>query len=398
MQQLELSLNADLKKLEDEEYSIEIRGSYLLVHDIPYVNSQKEIKYGTIVTLLSFVSPNIIGKPIDHTVNFAGEAPCDENGNQLISIINEGGAPIVTSDFEARYFFSYKPPRGYYENYFEKIDTYAHFLYAYAKLIDPLVAEKRGKSAAKLIGGDVFKYPDTNSARAKIDYENTKFRNLKIGIIGVGGTGSYILDLVSKTQVKEIHIFDDDELQLHNTFRAPGTLPDETINNMKDLKKVDYYYSVYSRMHLGLKVHPYRITNENINELHDFDYVFVCVDKNEVRFMIVNELVKMGLSFSDVGLGVIKSEKGLLGTIRVTSANKKKFNHLNEVIGSKESEKNEYNTNIQIADLNCLNAALAVIKWKRHVGFYTDLKEEHHSLYHIETNKIINNDFTSGVC
>jgi len=392
MQRLDINHNPDLKKLEDEGYVFEVNGPHLLVHEIPYVNLKKEIKYGTIVTVLSFIDPATIGKPINHTANFIGEAPCDENGNKLNSIINENGAPIVTSDFQANIFFSYRPLKGNYENNYEKVRTYAHFLSSYAKLINPSVTEKPGKIATLITGSDVFKYPDTNSARAKIDYDNTKFHNLKIGIIGIGGTGSYILDLVSKTQVKEIHIFDDDDLELHNTFRAPGTLPDEVIHNIIGLKKIDYYYSVYSRMHLGIKPHPYLITQENINELTDLDYVFVCVDNNEVRAMIVNNLIKMELAFSDVGLGVVKRENGLLGTIRVTSANKNQNDHISETIEKIEGEENEYNTNIQIADLNCLNAALAVLKWKRYVGFYMDLKEEYHSLYHIETNKIINDN------
>lgn len=395
MQLQELSHNPDLAKLLDEGFILEVCGPHLLVHEIPYVNSQKEIKMGTIVTVLSFINPTLIGKPFDHTVHFSGETPCDENGVQLSSIINTNGCPIITSDFEALNFFSYKPICGYYENYFEKISAYAHYLSSFAKIINPLMSEKPGKTKMLLSGSDVFKYPDTNSARANIDYENCKFHNLKIGIVGVGGTGSYILDLVSKTQVKEIHIFDDDDFQLHNTFRTPGTMLDEIILEMKELKKVDYLYSVYSRMHLGIKVHPYRIVLENIVELKELDYVFICVDKNEIRFMIVSELAKMDVAFSDVGLGVVKNENGLLGTIRVTSASQNNYGHLHDVIGIKELDEDEYNTNIQIADLNCLNAALAVIKWKRFVGFYVDLKGENHTLYHIETNKIINDNPTT---
>ena len=395
MQQQVINHNDDLKKLENESFSLEIRGSHLLVHDIPYVNSKKEIKYGTIVTVLTYTDKTSVSCTKDHTVHFCGEEPCNEDGQILSNIINSSADFEITPEIKANHYFSFKPPKGYYNDYYEKISAYTHVLSSYARLINPLVSHKTGIKAVLYSGSDVFKYPDTNSARACIDSENAKFHNLKIGIIGVGGTGSYILDLVSKTQVKEIHIYDDDVLQLHNIFRAPGTLSDETINNMKDLRKVDYYNSIYSRMHLGIKVYPYRITLQNISELHDLDYVFICVDNNEVRFSIVNELVKMGLAFSDVGLGVVKRENGLLGTLRVTSANKNNYSHLKEVIGPLELEDNEYNTNIQIADLNCLNAAQAVIKWKKHVGFYADIKREHHSLYHIETNKIINDHFTS---
>ena len=30
----------------------------------------------------------------------------------------------------------------------------------------------------------------------------------------------------------------------------------------------------------------------------------------------------------------------------------------------------DYSSNIQVADLNALNAILAIIRWKRYLGFY----------------------------
>ena len=53
---------------------------------------------------------------------------------------------------------------------------------------------------------------------------------------------------------------------------------------------------------------------------------------------------------------------------------------------------NEYAKNIQIADLNALNAALAVIKWKKLCGFYSDFDQEHHCTYTIDGNALINED------
>jgi hypothetical protein len=61
-------------------------------------------------------------------------------------------------------------------------------------------------------------------------------------------------------------------------------------------------------------------------------------------------------------------------------------------IGAMEVGENDYAPNIQIADLNCLNATLAVIRWKKLVGFYQDLKQEHNSLYLINTGRVINED------
>jgi hypothetical protein len=53
---------------------------------------------------------------------------------------------------------------------------------------------------------------------------------------------------------------------------------------------------------------------------------------------------------------------------------------------------NVYDLNIQIAELNALNAALAVIKWKKLCGFYVDDTFEHHSLYVVNGNAMINED------
>ena len=49
-------------------------------------------------------------------------------------------------------------------------------------------------------------------------------------------------------------------------------------------------------------------------------------------------------------------------------------------------------TNIQVADLNSLNAALAVIKWKKMFGFYKDYEQEHFCTYTIDGNHICNED------
>lgn len=240
----------------------------------------------------------------------------------------------------------------------------------------------------------IFKYPDTNSSRAGIEYLNSKFENQRIAIIGLGGTGSYILDQVAKTPVKEIHIFDGDVFQLHNAFRSPGAASGEKLDAEDGIKKVDYYFEIYSNMHNGIKPHDKYVTSDNIHELNGFNYVFISVDKNEARYSITKALLEMGITFIDVGIGVNKVENNLNGAIRVTVGSTLKSDHLDLRIGSHETDENEY-SNIQIADLNCLNAMLAILKWKKMSGFYQDLKEEYNNLFFINTNKLLNEDYPS---
>lgn len=241
---------------------------------------------------------------------------------------------------------------------------------------------------------ETFKYPDTNSSRAGIGALNTKFEDMKIAIIGLGGTGSYILDLVAKTHVDEIHIYDDDTFQLHNAFRAPGACSGDIFDPEGNLTKVKYYNEIYSRMRNGIVAHPIRIDNSNISELINFDFVFISVDSNIVRSFITRHLVKLKIPFIDVGMGINQVGDQLLGTVRVTAATPENHQHLIHRIGTEEVAENEYATNIQIADLNCLNAALAVIRWKKIIGFYQDFKNEYNNLYFLNTGKLLNEDLT----
>lgn len=57
-----------------------------------------------------------------------------------------------------------------------------------------------------------------------------------------------------------------------------------------------------------------------------------------------------------------------------------------------EGEDDIYASNIQIADLNALNAALAVVKWKKMIGFYQDFTSACHSTFTIDTGKLLYDD------
>lgn len=51
-----------------------------------------------------------------------------------------------------------------------------------------------------------------------------------------------------------------------------------------------------------------------------------------------------------------------------------------------------YRTNIQIGELNSLNAALAVIRYKQLRGFYFEELPYYHQLFEIGYMKIVGND------
>ena len=390
MLQQQINRSPDLKRLLDEGFEIEIKGGYLIVHHIPYINSNRELKYGKLISSLT-LNNDVTTRPDNHVINFMGEYPCNNDGTIITAIQHSGqlNQPLfdgIVSNFS----FSNKPPNGY-DNYFDKVFRYAEIITAPAKSIDKTVTAKTFKVIVDGEDESVFNYIDSNSSRANIYQLNSKFKGQRIAIIGLGGTGSYILDFVAKTPVDEILLFDSDEFLQHNAFRAPGAASIESLT--KRLKKVHYFTEIYSQLRKGIIPFAENVTEENIEFLKGISYAFICIDSNSAKSYIISNLQNFGVTFFDVGLGVNVADENLIGTLRVTTGSPSKYDHIYNRIGFGTIEDNEYTSNIQIADLNALNALMAVIKWKKLSGFYQDLKQEFNSTYTINTSQLINEDF-----
>ena len=141
-------------------------------------------------------------------------------------------------------------------------------------------------------------------------------------------------------------------------------------------------------------VHPEYASPENLHVLADADFVFLCMEGNAKK-AVVRKLEDLNLAFIDVGMGVYLADQSLGGVLRVTTSVRDRRNHVWEkhrIPFSEGEGPNEYDKNIQIADLNALNAALAVIRWKKLFGFYVDQENELYSTYMIGGNDVDNQD------
>ena len=389
MSQQLINRSKDLKKLRDEGFEVEIYGGYLIVHHIPYVSAQRKVKFGKFICALC-LNNNTTIRPNNHVMGFMGDYPCNKDGSMITAIKHTSPNQKVFENLVMNHSFSNKPPNGY-SDYYEKVKRYTEIITAPAVSINPTVTAKTFKAVEDKDDTSVFKYVDTNSSRANITLLNDRFIGQDIGIIGLGGTGSYILDLVAKTPVKSINLFDGDVFLQHNAFRSPGA-PQVEIFNQK-IKKADYFKSIYSNMHNNIISNPVNIIEGNVNLLKDLSYVFICVDKSSVRNMIISNLIQSGVTFFDVGLGLTMADNNLIGTVRMTAGTERFHEHISKHIGSVDIEDDNYATNIQIADLNALNALLAVIKWKKLSGFYQDLKKEYNTTYTINTSQLLHSDY-----
>ena len=239
----------------------------------------------------------------------------------------------------------------------------------------------------------MFNYTETASDRVGIGALTALFNKEKVAIIGLGGTGSYVLDFVAKTPVLEIRIIDGDEFLQHNAFRAPGA---PTVEQLRDAPpKVAYLKGIYSKMHKGIVAHAVSLNGTNLDLLDGVTFAFICMDAGESKKFVVQKLESLGVSFIDVGMGLELENGGLGGILRVTASTPDKREHVHQgrISFAGGDKPNVYSTNIQVADLNALNAVLAIIKWKKLRGFYHDFEREHHSTYTTDGNMMTNGDY-----
>lgn len=382
----------DIKKLRDNGYEVEVVGNHLLMHSIPYLNANKEILKGTLITNVSIIN-NQVTRPNTHVIHFIGEFPCNIDGTKIHQIENQNNTINLTKDIVINHTFSNKPVNGY-NNYFDKMIKYADIITAPAKNIDPSVTEKTFKVIESKEVNSVLHYDDTNSSRAEIDAINQKLSGLKIGIIGLGGTGSYILDFVAKTLVSEIHLFDKDDFSQHNAFRSPGAPSKEELNNK--VSKVRYFQEKYSKMHKQIIPNELFIDESNVGILSGLDFVFVCIDRSDIKKIIFQKLENEKINFIDTGIGVDRVDNSLTGMIRVTTSTELKRQHIwNGRVSFADLGQDDYSSNIQIAPLNALNAVLAVIKWYKIYDVFIDLEKEFHSTYSLNVNQLISDEVTA---
>ena len=391
MSQKPFNLSPDLKRLRDEGYAVQIRGGLLVVRDVPYVNAQREVKRGVLISTLQLAADKTL-QPDTHVAHFDGEFPCGPNGEPIQQISHQTAHLDLGHGVTAEHSFSSKPAdTGRYEDYYHKMTTYAAILSGPATVLQPGISP-RTYAVPEADEETVFNYLDTASYRAGIGALTEKLAAENIGIIGLGGTGSYVLDFVAKTPASQVHLFDGDDYLQHNAFRAPGAPALEALREMP--KKVDYFHGIYSKMRRGIFAHAVAIGADNLDLLNPLTFAFICIDGGDAKRLIVEKLEGLNVPFVDVGMGLDLVDGSLGGILRVTASTPEKRDHVHQgrlsFAGSGEDDL--YSSNIQVADLNALNAVMAVIKWKKIRGFYRDLECEHHSTYTTDGNMLLNRD------
>lgn len=384
--------NDDIRRLVEKGYAVGFDSNCLIVRDIYYLDDKRDLKVGAFVTKLVFTDQEHVIQQ-DHQVFFAGTHPHNIDGTPIANL-GGGGANLTLSEAAADVVvqrqFSNKPRvNGQlvgFADFFEKIDSYTNIISG------PAIALHKAnpctfRSVEKVADDSVFKIHDTLTSRAEIAELVAKFKNEVVAVIGLGGTGAYLLDFLVKTPVKEIRGFDLDPFHVHNAFRSPGRF------DLSEFKrtKAEVYQARYDNFRQGLSIKPMFVDASCTADFEGVTFAFVCVDKGSSRAGIFDLLMSKKIPFIDVGMGLNRKRGPLNGMMRGTfysaeNAQRVKDKGLAEL---SDHPNDLYRTNIQIGELNALNAALAIIKFKQLKGFYFEEAPNYHLLFEIADCKIV---------
>ena len=308
--------NDDIRRLLEKGYAIAFDSSCLIVRDIPYLDNELQLRIGAIVTKLVFVDKEKVAQD-DHQIFFAGTVPYGLDGKP---IPNLGGGPAQfalgasCADVVVQRSFSNKPKdTGQFQDFFDKLESYV-------TIISGPAIEKHGanpytfRAVKEIISDSIFQFHDTLTSRAEISDLAAKFKDDVVAVIGLGGTGAYVLDFLVKTRIPEIRVFDFDPFHVHNAFRSPGRVEEIEFNKPKS----EVYLSRYQSFRTGLTASRKLIDASCGDELNGVTFAFVCVDQGSSRRGIFDLLIAKGIPFIDVGMGLSRKKGAIDGMLRAT--------------------------------------------------------------------------------
>lgn len=366
-----VSHNDDIKRLVEKGYAVSFDSNYLVVRDIPYLDKALELQKAAFVVKLIFTTNEVV-KLEDHQVFFTGELPHNQDGTPVANL-NPRAASLAlsdnASDVHVTWQLSNKPQNGF-SDFFEKVESYVNLIAgpAMGKYdVSPLTFRAPPPDETE---DEVFILRDSLTSRAEIGELSAKFHNDTVAIIGLGGSGAYVLDYLVRTPVREIRGFDPDDYHVHNAFRSPGQVVESELAR----KKVDVYRERYQAFRKGLVFSPCYIDRDSSTLLEGVTFAFVCVDKGSSRGEIFDLLIALKIPFIDVGMDLRKIRTGLTGLLRMTYYPVEQAEWVRDqgLADLSDTEAGLYHTHIQIGELNALNAALAVLRFKQLRGFYAD--------------------------
>ncbi|WP_395680482.1 ThiF family adenylyltransferase [Dokdonella sp.] len=367
-----------VQDLEELGYDTGIVGAHFALYGLPYLDEAGGLQHGDLFSPVNFDADGVINGSDTHQCWWVGSRPFGRDRSDL-GVGYADNPRLIVEGLTANTSFSLKlrdgdaPPRDY-ASFEEKMLTYLHVIVGPAMAAHPDATPLRGIERRAEEQGSPLRWPDTMSANYGINDIANRLRGKKVAIVGLGGTGSCILDFIARTHLENITLFDGDKVHVHTLFRIPGFLGKKVIGK----PKVEVLAQVYDGWHAGITAVAERVTADNIEQLRGFDFVFVAVDDGPARGVLLDWLSNAGIPYVDCGMGLVRSYGSTLnGRVRVTGVDRAAYERTEGTmfLQTDNAKDHEYRKQAQIIELNALNAAWAVVRFKQHFGLYERVDE-----------------------
>ena len=295
-----------------------------------------------------------------HTANIRGLSDgrlYDRSGNELTNgVIERDHSSLV---------LSIKLQGREYEDAWEALNNYVMQIYVLFLGRSAL----RGEAAPRPYTFDVLgdQLPEAVEWRSLATQE-------RVAIIGLGGVGAWIADIVVKADPREVHGWDHDCIEPKNILRMPGGLDP---NVWTGRTKADWFQETYSLIHTNVHGHNVRVLLENVQEvIGGTTFAFVAVDEADDRMMICEVLAKAGIPFVVAGLSLVRKDKQVKISMRIVTAHVGVPSWREAIPQVGQAGQDDYGS-LELPDVYSMTAGLAVQSWRKVRGqFWQEQREE----------------------
>ncbi|MCY4306282.1 MAG: ThiF family adenylyltransferase [Aestuariivita sp.] len=195
-----------------------------------------------------------------------------------------------------------------------------------------------------------------------------RLRAMRVGVVGCSGTGSILIELLTRNCVGQLVIVDDDVLEEKNLNRI---INGSMVDAKNKLSKVDAISRSFKRIGLGTQIDTYKAltdSSEVVSALVDCDVIFGCVDSAFGRYHLECIASAYLIPYFDVGVHI---EADGTGNISAADA----VSHYIQPDGRDLFSRGAYHLN-QVKAENCRRVDPEYYERQRIAGYLAAVGEE----------------------
>ena len=291
----------------------------------------------------------------------------DRRGNAIGNVVRPGDEGSCT--------ISIMKDEGEYLDAWDALKTYLHAVYG-------------GFRASDNGGGHRAERPYTFPILGERDRDEVQWLDLvrteRVAVVGLGGVGAWIADLIAKADVAEVHGWDADLIEDKNVIRMPGTVNPDWIGK----SKAEWFEETYRQIHRQVHGHPKYVDEQTAAGMcSNATFGFVAVDNDEGREIACAAMAAAGIPFIDVGISLSRRDGQVSASIRVTTA----WPHddaWRKAIPKVDKAGQETYGKVELPDIAAVAAGLAVQSWRKLRGQTTQESASECMVYRTEADTI----------